>query len=166
MTVHTLPTSRLIELAESTERRRNEYLKNEDLVEGHDRLLLELMLNDGIPMGILADNLNISASSTTKMAVKLEAKSLIRREASRIDSRQNHAWLTETGQEMAGRIAAAYTAIDEEIMQGLKRKETERLRRIIEKLEAGLNGKKPPSAKKPRKPGKPNKKKKKEKAKG
>ena len=73
--------------------------------------LFALLGSDGITMGTLAETLGISASSATKAAIKLEAASLIHREASRVDSRQNYAHLTPLGREIAREILATMTRL-------------------------------------------------------
>ena len=101
-------------------------------------------------MGDLAALLDISPSSTTKIAIRLEELGLIRREASRIDNRQNHAFLTDEGTALANEIALSHAEYDAELASQLKGKDMERLVRILDRLE----GRDEPVGKKPRKAGK------------
>ena len=138
--------------------RRNAILEAEGMSEGNDAFLFLLSREDGITMGVIAEKLAIGAPSATKIATKLEELGLIRRESSRIDSRQNHAWLTGQGQETASRLAAAYHAMDGEIMARMRGKDTERLEKILTRLEASAEGRDPSLAGKPPKGGKKKKK--------
>ncbi len=114
---------------------------------GQDDFLLALLASDGITMGVLADTLGISASSATKAAIKLEASDLVRREASRIDSRQNYAFLTPKGREIALEIIARYDKLDETLFSRLKGKGTERLLKLLDRLDnLGGAGKQPKKA--------------------
>ena len=130
-------------------------VKNMD--SGQELFLIELLKNDGVTMGILAEKLSMTASSATKMATKLEANGLIQRKPSRIDSRQNHAFLTDDGKAKAKEIISLVTDLDQSITKKLKKKDNERLYRILEMLEAITKGKKLPSSKKAKKAKKPQK---------
>ena len=78
----------------------------------------------------------------------METAKLLRREASRLDSRQNHAFLTDTGAELATEIIAAYAALDEMLTKAVKTKETERAFKLFDRLEGNPDsvGKKPKKA--------------------
>jgi DNA-binding MarR family transcriptional regulator len=147
-------SSKIIRLAFGLSGRRNEILSSCDLLPGCDEMLLVLVANDGVTMGTLAELTGASASSTAKTAAKLEAKELIRRESSRMDSRQTHAFLTESGREMAGKILENYTTLESGLNKSLKTRETERLLISLQKIANFLNGEKPVKLKKPKKPGK------------
>lgn len=121
------------------------------LISGQDDFLLALLSTDGITMGALAETLGISASSATKAAIKLEAAGLIRREASRVDSRQNYAYLTPAGREKAREIISLYETIDADTFAKLKEKGVERFVKLLDRLEKTDKG----AGKKPRKAGTP-----------
>lgn len=149
-----LLASRLIRLASNLRDRRNALSASLGLQEGQDRFLLIMMANDGLPMGSLAAAIPVSASSATKIIMKLEEKGLVRREASRIDSRQNHAYLTEAGQEMAANLSAGYASQEAEFTANLKPKDAERLVKLLDMLDAALGGRDRAAAIKAKKAGK------------
>lgn len=142
-------SSRILRLAKSIEEMRNTFLLENGLQPGHDALLLTLGESDGITMGSLAEKTGNSASATTKIAVKLEAEELMRRESSRLDSRQNHAYLTEKGGVLVDQITAAYRAIDNELTEKARPKDVERGFKLFDRLEADSST----AAKTPRKAG-------------
>lgn len=124
---------------------------------GHDAFLLALKMNPGITMGALAEQLEITASSATKIAIKMETAGLIRREASRIDNRQNHAFLTENGTAVVEEIITAYENLDNKLINNAKPKDIERGLKLFDRLETDPSS----AAKTPKKAGgKKNKKKK------
>ena len=157
MPLTTLLTSKMMNLSDKLFEQRQTLLSEQNLDLGQDIFLLELLKNDGVTMGILAEKLSMTASSATKMATKLEKKGFISRKPSRIDSRQNHAFLTEEGKTKAKDIITLITDLDQLIIKKLKKKDNERLYRILEVLEAVAKGKKLPSSKKPKKAKKPQK---------
>ncbi|MCB1439204.1 MAG: winged helix-turn-helix transcriptional regulator [Nitratireductor sp.] len=162
MSTASLNTMRLIEVGARIRRKQTDYLAGKAVTPGHDAFLLFLLREDGSTMGMIADQLGIGAPSATKFATKLEADGHIRRETSRIDSRQNHAFLTEAGRQLAETIAAEYAAIDAAILEKLRAKDGERLAKLVVKLEAAVDGKvTDKKAPKPKKAGKVAKKKKK-----
>ena len=162
MSTASLNTMRLIEVGARIRRKQTDYLAGKAVTPGHDAFLLFLLREDGSTMGMIADQLGIGAPSATKFATKLEAEGHIRRETSRIDSRQNHAFLTEAGRQLAETIAAEYAAIDAAILEKLRAKDGERLAKLVVKLEAAVDGKvTDKKAPKPKKAGKVAKKKKK-----
>jgi len=143
-------SSRVLAVAGRIRQKRIAELAEKGLSEGHDDYLLGIHRNPGITMGDLAALLDISPSSTTKIAIRLEELGLIRREASRIDNRQNHAFLTDEGTALANEIALSHAEHDAELASQLKGKNMERLVRILDRLE----GRDEPVGKKPRKAGK------------
>jgi len=143
-------SSRVLAVAGKIRQMRMAELAEKGLSEGHDDYLLGIHRNPGITMGDLASLLEISPSSTTKIAIRLEELGLIRREASRIDNRQNHAFLTDSGTAMANEIALGHAGYDAELATRLKGKDMERFVRILDRLE----GRSEPVGKKPRKAGK------------
>jgi DNA-binding MarR family transcriptional regulator len=147
-------SSRIIALAGILSGKRSEVLNRLDIQPGCDEMLLVLLANDGVTMGTLSELTNTSASSTAKTAAKLEVKGLIRREASRIDSRQNHAYLTESGSERAGAILKNYAELDAGLGKALKNKQTEKILVSLETIARYLEGDEKPKLKKPKKAGK------------
>lgn len=147
-------TSRMMALSEALRQRRLAIMAEEGLGEGHDRFLLMLHANDGIPMGGLAQASGISASSATKLAIKLEEKGLLRRESSRLDSRQNHAFLTDAGRLLAERLMTSFSQMDAGIVGIMKDKDADRLVKLLDRLEVAMEGRDPATALKPRKAGK------------
>ena len=143
-------SSRVLAVAGKIRQQRIADLSTKGLSEGHDDYLLGIHRNPGITMGDLATLLEISPSSTTKIAIKLEELGFVRREASRIDNRQNHAFLTDSGTALANEIALSHAGYDAELATRLKGKDMERLVRILDRLE----GRGEPVGKKPRKAGK------------
>ena len=143
-------SSRILAIAGKIRDKRIADISARGLSEGHDGYLLAIHRNPGITMGDLASLLEISPSSTTKIAIRLEELGHVRREASRIDSRQNHAFLTDSGAALADEITLSHGNCDAELAGRLKGKDMERLMRILDRLEDRGE----PVGKKPRKAGK------------
>lgn len=142
-------SARLIELSQKILTDRESILGQHNMIRGQDEFLFALLASDGMTMGSLAEKLSISASSATKAAIKLEAANLVRREASRVDSRQNYAFLTQEGRDMARTLVELYDKHETELFARLKTKDTERLARILDRLESKQSG----AGKKPKKAG-------------
>ncbi len=142
-------STRILNAAKSIEQQRNDYLNSKNLLPGHDTFILVLKMNDGITMGNLAESISMSASATTKIAMKLETAGFIRREPSRVDSRQNHAFLTESGKALASEIAETYDALDAQLTSKAKAKDIERGFKLFDRLESDASS----AAKTPKKAG-------------
>ena len=130
-------STRITQIADLIKQRRSEFLSTKELVAGHDDYLLALKNANGITMGNLAETIAISPSSATKIAIKLEESGFLRREASRIDSRQNHAFLTDQGEALVAEIIAAYEALDQELTSKIKTKDVEKAFKIFDKIDKG-----------------------------
>jgi DNA-binding MarR family transcriptional regulator len=139
-----------MKLAKQIQMERNTFLASKNLLPGHDDFLLAIGSADGITMGALAEALEITPSSTTKIAVKMEAVNLLRREPSRVDSRQNHALLTAEGVALVSEIISAYKMLDDRLLKTVKSKEIEKAFRLFDRIEADPSS----EAKKPKKAGK------------
>lgn len=142
-------SSRILNAAKSIEHKRIAFLTSKNLLPGYDELILALKFSNGITMGALAESTGISASSATKITTKLEAAGFVRREASRVDSRQNHAFLTDTGKTLANEIIIEYDAIDAKLTSKAKPKEIERGFKLFDRLESDPSS----AAKTPKKAG-------------
>lgn len=149
----TLLTDRIIFLADEIKDKRNATLKQFGLSPGQDDFLFALLKENGMTMGMLAKTLSLRAPLTAKTAAKLEQKDLIKRTSSKLDSRRQHANLTEKGNKVALGLVEQFEIIDQSYSKLLKPKSIERLEKIIEKLNFST-GKKKPAAKKPKKAGK------------
>lgn len=136
-------STRLIQIAHKIQKKREAFLTDHGLLLGHDDLLLAIGNFDGITMGALSKKLDISASSTTKIANKLEKRGLLHRKASRLDTRQNHASLTKDGKILAAKIHDAYSELDTELTKNLKSKDLEKIFKILDRLENQKGSKKP-----------------------
>ncbi|MGB7334187.1 MAG: MarR family transcriptional regulator [Salaquimonas sp.] len=123
-------------MAKTIENERNVLLQSKGLFPGHDSFLLTLNANDGITMGALAEKLDISASSTTKIAIKLEEAGFIRREPSRVDSRQNHAFMSESGKNLASEIITGYEILNSKLLIKVKTKDVEKAFKIFDRIES------------------------------
>lgn len=150
-------------LSAEIQKRHTDQLNELGLLPGQDAFLQYLSENDGEIMGNVATALQISASSATKIAIKLEEAGLIRRESSRIDSRQIQAYLTEAGKKRLPDIAAIDEAIETQLIANFKTKDAERLQKLLLKMEAAIDGRSHKKLKRPAKPGKNSGKKKKNK---
>ena len=143
-------STRLVLLADKIQTKRNAFLADQDLLPGYDNFLIALKSANGMTMGALATLINISPSSATKIATKLEAQGLLFREPSRIDSRQNHAFLTSKGETVVMDILAYFENLDADLVSKLKSKDTERAFKIFDRLESQNDS----AGKKPKKAGK------------
>lgn len=142
-------SARVLHLAGSIAEKRNAFLAAKNLQPGQDHFLLALNEANGITMGALAEKTGNSASSTTKIATRLEAEGLVRRETSRVDSRQNHAFLTDKGKALAEEIVGAFQALDAELVSRARPKDVDRGFKLFDRLETDPSS----AAKTPKKAG-------------
>ena len=136
-------SGRLIYAARLLRTARAERLLGEGIYAGQDALLRESSRQDGQTMGALATALGVRPPTITKMVARMETQGLVRRAASQSDSRIAHVFLTEAGSQMLERVEQAWQSADGEAFGGLKDKELRRLRKILRKVCANLDGPNP-----------------------
>lgn len=88
----------------------------------------------GISQRTLATRLRAAPSRVVALIDSLEAKGLVVRRRSRSDRRNHELHLTETGQDMLGRLRAVAEAHEAEIVRPLTAAERDRLATLLDKL--------------------------------
>lgn len=151
--METLLTEKLLTIAGEIQKEKATVLSSLNITQGHDKFLLCLLSQDGMTMGSISQLIDTKAPSTAKFAAKLEEQGFIRRESSALDSRQQHAFLTDAGKSVAGELEEQYRNIDKALKDKLSQKKQDRLMLLLQKLKADEKGKRP-AALKPKKAGK------------
>lgn len=148
-----LLTENILEVADQIQKEKDKSLSSLKLTSGHDRFLLCLLYQDGMNMGAISDSIGAKPPSTAKFAAKLEQQGYIRRESSALDSRQQHAFLTEEGRKVAEELEVHFKKIDKKYRKKISTKKQDRLMLLLKLLQTNQSKEKP-AALKPKKAGK------------
>ena len=124
-------TYRLMQAAKAQRVCSGQKLAHIGVYPGQDLILTVLAQTDGLTMGELAAKLAVQPPTVTKMAMRLAAQGLIRREAAPTDARQSHVYLTEAGHACVTDVNAAWRELERQALDGLDKKDRKRLRRLL-----------------------------------
>ncbi|MCS0503084.1 MarR family winged helix-turn-helix transcriptional regulator [Ancylobacter mangrovi] len=105
-------------------------------------VLRTLYGRDPMPPSRVADEMGMTRGAITKLADRLIAKALLRREASARDGRAQTLTLTERGAGLVPELAALADRNDEEFFAGLSDEERASLERLLKRLaeRGGMRG--------------------------
>jgi DNA-binding MarR family transcriptional regulator len=132
-------TGKLIYSARLCRTARADALMKHGLYAGQDNLLTSLAENDGQHLSSLAVRLGVRPPTITKMVTRMEAQGLLRREASSIDNRVSHVFLTEPGRKLLAGIGEARIGVEEKALEGLKEKDFRKLAKILDRIMVNLD---------------------------
>jgi DNA-binding MarR family transcriptional regulator len=105
---------------------------------GQGRLINFLYQNDGIPLKDIVLELDIRPSSASELVAKLEKRGLATRTINDGDKRVVNVFLTQTGKELAQKIAERHDSHMQEYFVGLSTAEQEQLSELLSKMNASL----------------------------
>jgi DNA-binding MarR family transcriptional regulator len=103
-------------------------------------VLFELWREDGLRQVDIADRLNLSAPTVTKILKGLTEINLIRRERERDDARSSRVFLTDKGRRIRAEVAAQWLELESEYLSGLTDTERLILPDLLGKLQAAYTG--------------------------
>jgi DNA-binding MarR family transcriptional regulator len=103
-------------------------------------VLFELWREDGLRQVDIADRLNLSAPTVTKILKGLSEINLIRRERERDDARSSRVFLTDKGRNIRSEVAAQWLELESEYLSGLTETERFILPELLGKLQVAYTG--------------------------
>ncbi len=107
---------------------------------GQSRILAALLHNDKLTQGAIADGLDVKPATVTNQVKKLEAAGLVNRAHGENDDRIMNVTLTPKGRKAAKFTVSVMVKIEDEIRSELTPKETDSLRKFLEKVRDTLGG--------------------------
>jgi len=103
-------------------------------------VLFELWKEDGLRQVDIADRLNLSAPTITKILKGLAEINLITRSRERDDARSTRIFLTDKGRNIRSQVAAQWLELESEYLKGLTDTERLILPDLLGKLHAAYTG--------------------------
>lgn len=113
-------------------------LRDLGLYPGQELMLMRLGERDEQSQGELAKLLGVDASTATKTLQRLEQAGIVTRCAAPNDRRSVIVSLTSAGRELAARIAAVWSELEERTTAGLSEDDKRVALRLLERLESNL----------------------------
>jgi len=110
---------------------------------GQSRILAALLHKDKLTQGAIADGLEIKPATVTNQVKKLEAARLVDRTHGENDDRVMNVSLTPEGRKAAKFTVSVMAKIEDEIRSELGPKETDSMRKSLEKVRDKLGGTNP-----------------------
>ena len=93
-----------------------------------------LQHNKGLTQSRLAAAIGLDRSSLVPLLDKLEKRGLVSREASQMDRRSNHLFLTTEGRQLLGKADKRVRQHEQRILAGLSKAETKQLISLLAKI--------------------------------
>lgn len=99
------------------------------------RLIMRaLAREDGVSQLHLATQTHLKTPTVSVTLRRMEAEGLVRREQDKMDLRMTRVYLTERGQAHNRAVLERLCQLDDELMQGFSKEETELLRKLLERM--------------------------------
>lgn len=108
------------------------------LYRGQPPLLHALWEQEGLSHTQLAERLQISPATTTKMVQRMEKTGFLQRRPDPGDERVSRVFLTETGRAVRAQVQGVWDRMEAETFQGLSDEERAALRRFLLKIRRNL----------------------------
>jgi DNA-binding MarR family transcriptional regulator len=118
--------------------RLGEQLQQSGLFPGQESVLEALAMNGAMPMGELAERLDVRPPTVSKTITRLAAQGLVKRSAAGGDGRLVAVELTEDGMEKAASLVGISAGVEKEMLAGLDSKDRKRLRKALKKMARNL----------------------------
>jgi len=110
------------------------------LYRGQPPVLFELGEHAGILQTDLAEILEVTAATMTKLLQRMEAAGLIRRERDATDGRISRVYLTEAGRAARARATLLASKMNDEVLAGLSEAELATLTNLLDRIHTNLLG--------------------------
>ncbi len=101
---------------------------------GQPKVLDYLSLHDGEIQKDIAFGCQIDPATLTGILRTMETKGLVERREINGNHRSSYVYLTECGRKKAKKVAEAFSVIEEEVFQGIGRKEREQFMSVFYKI--------------------------------
>ncbi|KDN83843.1 MarR family winged helix-turn-helix transcriptional regulator [Kitasatospora sp. NPDC059646] len=111
-----------------------------ELPSAHYSLLAAVSANPGATGAELARELGVTPQNIAGLTVRLEQRGLIERQPNTRHRNVVELWITPTGDDLLAKADAAMIELEREIARIVGVDEAERLRRLLEELAVGLEG--------------------------
>lgn len=132
---HPTPPMLVNEIARLFHARMKRYELSGVMSQDSARLIMRaLAREDGVSQLHLATLTHLKAPTVSVTLRRMEAEGLVRREADRMDLRMTRVYLTERGQAHNRAVFERLHQLDDELMQGFSKEETELLRKLLERM--------------------------------
>ncbi len=116
----------------------HQFLEELGLYRGQPHLLRELWEQEGRTHSELAERLQITPATITKMLQRMEKAGFIQRQPDKEDQRVSRVYLTEAGRAIQSQVEAVWQAMDEETFSGFTFEERVLLRRFLLQMRQNL----------------------------
>jgi DNA-binding MarR family transcriptional regulator len=108
------------------------------LYRGQPPLLYHLHEQDGLTHSELAERLQVTPATMTKMIKRMEKAGFVQRRPDAEDQRVSRVYLTDAGRAIKAEMLAALRALGEESFAGFSPEERDLLRRFFEQIRENL----------------------------
>ncbi len=116
----------------------HERLEKIGLYRGQPPLLHELWDQEGQSHTELADRLQISPATMTKMIQRMEKAGFVQRQPDPSDQRRSRVYLTEAGRAIRTQVQEIWTQLESETFDGFSEDEKDLLRAFFARIQANL----------------------------
>jgi MarR family transcriptional regulator, organic hydroperoxide resistance regulator len=107
---------------------------------GQEAVLFMLWEQDGVTQTEIAQRLDVSAPTVTKMLRGMAISGVVRREADPEDARVSRVYLTDRGQALREPVCAIWHEVEAEMTRGISEAEQLLLRRLLAQMRDNLGG--------------------------
>jgi MarR family transcriptional regulator, organic hydroperoxide resistance regulator len=127
-----------IQVAKAHRARTHELLSQLGLHVGQEMILVSLWMKDGQTLSQLAERLEVQPPTITKMVQRMEVSGIVKREASREDSRVSHVFLTSKGKNLQAKIEKVWEQVEREFVSGMSKEEKSVFQKLLVKAKESL----------------------------
>jgi MarR family transcriptional regulator, organic hydroperoxide resistance regulator len=107
---------------------------------GQEHLLRQLWLEDGLPIGVLAERIGIEVPTVVRAVTRMEAAGILRREPDPTDRRRALVLLTDRGRELEQVVPQVLADVDRRATARLSDDERAELLRLLDEVWRGARG--------------------------
>ncbi len=105
---------------------------------GQEIILFQLWQQDGLTQSELAQLLEVTAPTVTKMLRGLEAGCIVHRQPDSTDARVMRVYLTPKGRALQAPVTQLWAAVEQRMLAGISEPELLLLRRLLAQMRANL----------------------------
>jgi DNA-binding MarR family transcriptional regulator len=129
----------LVQVARAHRARAQELLAEHGLHPGQEILLMHLCDHDGQMHSELADKMDVTAPTISKIVDRMEAAGLVCRRADPDDQRVSRVYKTDTARRLQSKIEAAWAELERQSFANFTTDERVILRRLLMQMLANLS---------------------------
>ena len=105
---------------------------------GQQYILIALTREDNLPVGVLAERLEVEGPTVVRAVQRLEAAGIVERVPDPADRRRALVRLTARGRRLEPAVVGAMTAIEERAVHGLSERDRQKLLDLLGRVTANL----------------------------